>query len=382
MAEDMEIFAKFSARGYENPKLMTLALDHPSAYRVWTWAIMYAVRNLTDGFVPMIVAKATLVAKKKDLQILEESGFFDPVDGGWMIHDFLEAQGRSRADVEEARAKRAEAARKAAEARWGKQSEDADPEPAAPVEPHATGNATAMRPACDAQCDAQCDADAILCTDTDTDTDTDNILPQTPSVPEGAEDDEEIIKTNLTSVPRSISYEQAQSIVERVRGFYPELKFRGRSYPQLLVQCSAAIVRTAGDVPDVAAWFVDRCRAYVDAQSSPQYVTDFATYVKGGGRADRRPYYEIDWGSVPKPKSPEDEKRERERERNLRDIDYICSHWRDEECQRAALTLSDAQQAAARAKYPDEWHKVWRRGQELADNERRLAAESLWREAS
>lgn len=71
MADDMEIYAKFSARGYENPKLMELALNHPNAYRVWTWAIMYSVRNLTDGFVAEIVAKNTLFAKKKDLEILE-----------------------------------------------------------------------------------------------------------------------------------------------------------------------------------------------------------------------------------------------------------------------------------------------------------------------
>ncbi|MBT1161255.1 HNH endonuclease signature motif containing protein [Bifidobacterium sp. SO1] len=101
MADDMEIFAKFSARGYENPKLMTLALDHPSAYRVWTWAIMYAVRNLTDGFVPTSVAATTLAAKKRDLTVLEKSRFFEPVPGGWLIHDFHECQAdRTRSELE------------------------------------------------------------------------------------------------------------------------------------------------------------------------------------------------------------------------------------------------------------------------------------------
>lgn len=168
MPNDMEIFAKFSASGYENPKLMTLALNHPSAYRVWTWAIMYSVRNLSDGFIPEIIAKTTLAARKKDLETLESSGFFEPVDDGWMIHDFLESQGRSRADVEGAKAQKVEKARKAAEARWGKTGEGDATSNARAIQARclddATGNAQAMQ--------ARCSSDAKRCPDTDTDTDT------------------------------------------------------------------------------------------------------------------------------------------------------------------------------------------------------------------
>lgn len=117
MVDDMRIYAKFGASLYENPKVLTLALDHPTAYRVWTFAICYAVRNLTDGFVPSVIAGTSLAASADDIEQLEDAGFFEPdeLNGipGWRIHDYLESQGRSRADVEDAKSKRAEAARRA-----------------------------------------------------------------------------------------------------------------------------------------------------------------------------------------------------------------------------------------------------------------------------
>ena len=117
-----------------------------------------------------------------------------------------------------------------------------------------------------------------------------------------------------------------------------------------------------------------RCRAYVDAQSGPRYVVDFAVYLKGGGRGDRKPYWQADWESMPREPTDAEARAATERERNLRDVDYLCSHWRDEECQRAALALSDKQQALARSKWPDEWYKLWRRGEQLREREQREKA--------
>lgn len=274
MANDMEIYAKFSARGYENPKLMSLALKHATAYRVWTWAIMYAVRNLTDGFIPRIVAETTLAARKKDLEILESSGFFEPVDDGWMIHDFLEAQGRSRADVEDARARKAENARKAAEARWSKP----------PVE-DAQADADAMQPACDPQCDShatrmhdacdpQCDGDAERCPDTDTDTDTSNILsPPTPSRPDFDE---------LTS---------------RLEAVWPTNRFDGRTggtRMQLEIDWPK-ITRAAGDT-DPAAFLLAKAKAYVDATDA-KFVKTFSRFLGGE-------LYMRNWVREEKPAAP------------------------------------------------------------------------------
>ena len=263
MANDMEIFAKFSASGYENPKLMELALKFPSAYRVWTWAIMYSVRNLTDGFIPSIIASTTLAARKKDLAVLEELRFFEPVDGGWIIHDFLEAQGRSRADVEANRSKKVENARKAAEARWGKtQSSDV------------SSNANDMQDACATQCDSdaprmqdgmrqQCDSDAERCPDTDTDTDTDIIYsPPTPSRAVATKPD-------------------VERVMREVAGFYPSNRFDGAkgSVRFDLEAQWPKIVKASGGAADAESWFIERARAYVAAQDDERYVKKFSRFL-------------------------------------------------------------------------------------------------------
>lgn len=281
MANDMEIFAKFSASGYENPKLMALALKHPSAYRVWTWAIMFAVRNLTDGFVPEIIATTTLAAKKKDLKILEELGFFEPCEDGWLIHDFLEAQGRSRADVEKAKAETSEKRRKAAEARWNKQSSsDATPMHGA-MQVQCTLDASAMQ----VQCTEECTSDAKSCTDTDTDTDTDTFTPPTPSRPD------------------------FDALTESIGAFYPANRWDGkasRTRFELEAQWPK-IVKAAGNASDAGAWFVARTRAYVEA-TEPQYVKRFSGYLGAE-------YYATPW--KPKPASPPASKQMRNRAHNF-----------------------------------------------------------------
>lgn len=271
--EDMEIFAKFSARGYENPKLMDLALNHPSAYRVWTWAIMYSVRNLTDGFIAEPVAKVTLAARKKDLETLEQSRFFERVDGGWMVHDFLKAQGRSRADVEKDKAEMSEKRRKAAEARWAKQpTPDATPMHDA-MQEQCTPDASAMQ----VQCTDACKPDAKSCTDTDIDNRlqiTDSYTPPTPSRPD------------------------FDGIVKRIGEFYPPHRWDGAS-SRVRFDLEAQwpkVVRTAGNVPDVADWFVNRTRAYVDSTEA-QYVKKFSGYLGAE-------YYATPW-EKPKPKPVE-----------------------------------------------------------------------------
>lgn len=269
MADDMEIYAKFSARGYENPKLMELALNHPNAYRVWTWAIMYSVRNLTDGFVAEIVAKNTLFAKKKDLEILENLGFFEPNtmgtgDGisylkGWFIHDFLDAQGRSRADVEELKAKKAEAGRQGGIASGKARAKQTGSKGEAP--------ASDVLQAPVKQTESK--------TKPDTDTDTDSnllITPLTPSKPDLA------------------------GLLDSLERLYPTNRFDGKTSQarmQLEIEWPK-IVKAAGEA-DPREFLEAKTRAYVGA-TEERFVKTFSRFIGGE-------LYARNW-EKPKPETP------------------------------------------------------------------------------
>ncbi|OZG57836.1 hypothetical protein BTIS_1077 [Bifidobacterium tissieri] len=378
---NMETFAKISTRLWQNEKVRTLAMEHPSAFAVWTFAISYCAGELNDGELSRFHLKCLLGASDEDIDALIDAHLLDKHENGTLwLHDFVEAQGRSRADVEAAKERKAEAGRQggkaSGESRYAKQPASKPKQPrsiseAEPKQPRSISEAEPKQPRSKTKPD----------TDTDTDTDTDKnssneefSLPQTPSV-EGAGEEEqetEAIREN-TADDHAISFEQAQEIVRRVREFYPAVKFRGRSYEPGIILQSDAILRVAGSQPDIVDWFVARCRAYVEHQSEPRYVTEFATYVRGGGPSGKRPYWEIDWASQPMPVDPRQEAEAKRHERNMRDVDYLCRHWRDEECQLAALELPEKAQALARARYPDEWYKLWRRGTKLKEREKQAA---------
>lgn len=111
MANEMETFAKFSAKLYLNDKIQEFAQCYPRAAWLWVNAIIYAVDRKTDGMVSAFAATRYLAAAPDDLEALEAAGLFEPVEGGWMIHDFLKSQV-SVEEQDELKAKRAEAGRK------------------------------------------------------------------------------------------------------------------------------------------------------------------------------------------------------------------------------------------------------------------------------
>ena len=110
MGNEMETFAKFSAKLYLNDKVQEFAQCHPRAAWLWVNAIIYAVDRRTDGVVSAFAAKRHLAADPEDLEALVDAGLFEPVEGGWIIHDFLKSQV-SVEDQDSLKAKRAEAGR-------------------------------------------------------------------------------------------------------------------------------------------------------------------------------------------------------------------------------------------------------------------------------
>lgn len=123
MTNDMDTFAKISAKLYLNDKLQEFATSNPRAAWLWLNMITYAVDRKTDGFVSDFAAKRHLAAERDDLEALHGARLLDPADGGWRIHDFLESQV-STEEQDAIKAKRSAAGRKGMAKRWsGKSAE-------------------------------------------------------------------------------------------------------------------------------------------------------------------------------------------------------------------------------------------------------------------
>lgn len=337
--QDMETFAKLSTRLWQNEKVRVFAMEHPSAFSVWTFAISYCAGELNDGELSRFHLKCLLGASDEDIDALIDAHLLDEhEDGTLWLHDFVATQGRSRADVEEAKAKKAEAGRKGGAAS-GK-SRNVKQDSSKTKQTRSTNEADVKQDSSKTKPD----------TDTDTDTDTDKnssneefSLPQTPSQAEGA----------------------AESADE--------------DYPIEFEQFWTTYPRKAGKRKAYAAWRKARRKTnnvYLLAKASlyaadpnrePGYTLTPANWLDGEH-----------WGDDPLPAKPTpgEPSPEAEHQRRLRDVGYLCAHVDDEECQRAALALSEQQQALARSKWPDEWYRLWRRAETLRDHEERERMEA------
>ena len=368
-------YARLSNNFWQDKDILKLRRKNPSAALLYVMVISWCSDHASDGGIDEDELLYVLNASDEDVSDLVASGLLlepsEATEGRYIIRNYLKYQN-SAEQIKQTKEKERDKKRRQ---RGTKRDNSSVP----PMSPNVTENVPDVSPRDNSSVPPMSFNQEPI-TNNQEGFSNENPLPQTPSQAEGAgEEDswrEDNLKANLGEEPRAISYEQAKSIVEQVRGFYPASKMRGRSYERTLVLESAPIVKAAGAAPDIVAWFVNRCREYVARQSEPRYVTDFGIYVAGGGKADKRPYWEVDWANEPMPKSPEEEKAEAEHERRLRDVDWLCSHVDDEECQRAALALSENQQALARSKWPDEWYRLWRRAENLRDREERERMEA------
>lgn len=91
-----------------------------NAYRLAWDAIAYSREKLTDGFISSGVLAQVSPAKhpKNAIAVLVERGLWEPVDGGWTIHDYPDWQD-TKADVEAYLRAKSAAGAKGAKARWG-----------------------------------------------------------------------------------------------------------------------------------------------------------------------------------------------------------------------------------------------------------------------
>lgn len=82
----------------DHPKVVGLS---PGAFRLYVTALCYSARHNTDGRVAKTVL-AALRGSRRDARALERASLWEPVPGGWLIHDYLE-YNRSASDVANAR---------------------------------------------------------------------------------------------------------------------------------------------------------------------------------------------------------------------------------------------------------------------------------------
>lgn len=83
---------------YLNRKVRRLRRTMPSAIGAYAIMLSYCGDNLTDGYVDEDTAEFVLDITVQELDALQQAGLIESVDGGYVIHDYLE-HNRSRQQV-------------------------------------------------------------------------------------------------------------------------------------------------------------------------------------------------------------------------------------------------------------------------------------------
>jgi len=83
---------------YLNRKVRRLRRTMPSAIGAFVIMLSYCGDNLTDGYVDVDTAEYVLDVTGRELDALTDAGLLEPVDGGYLVHDYL-THNRSREQV-------------------------------------------------------------------------------------------------------------------------------------------------------------------------------------------------------------------------------------------------------------------------------------------
>lgn len=83
---------------YLNRKVRRLRRTMPSAIGAYALMLSYCGDNLTDGYVDADTAEFVLDISEQELDALQQAGLVESVEGGYVVHDYLE-HNRSRQQV-------------------------------------------------------------------------------------------------------------------------------------------------------------------------------------------------------------------------------------------------------------------------------------------
>lgn len=317
-------YGKLSNGFHANTKVKKLRRVCPTALGVYCMAISYCSDVLNDGVMSEDDVLYQLDATEEELAALVKVGLFDRLDdGSYRIHDYLTYQS-SRQQVEE----------KAADARDRKRRQR-DNTTVTSESQRDNANVTSM---------SRCD--------------------NTNVTPESRED-----SLTKNQEPRTKESSNEDSL--------PQTPSRGPSesddeYPLAFEQFWATYPRKEGKRKALAAWrrarrktghetLIAKAAQYqADPNREPGYTLTPANWLDG------EHWLDDPLPAKPRPGQPDPEA---EKAARLRDVDWLCTHVDDPEAQDAALLLPEKAQALARARYPDEWYRLWRRGTRRAERE-------------
>lgn len=81
-------WVRFDDRMFGNEKLIECG---GNSFKLWAFSVSFANNQQTDGFIKRSVLRV-LGGTKRSANELVKLGLWDEVDGGWMIHDYLDFQ--------------------------------------------------------------------------------------------------------------------------------------------------------------------------------------------------------------------------------------------------------------------------------------------------
>ncbi|WP_034535140.1 hypothetical protein [Bifidobacterium saguini] len=427
-------YAKLSNGLWLNDKVNDLIDANPHAFAIWTLAISYCSDELNDGVLTMRALRR-LGAEKADLLDLVEFGLLDELENGrYAIHDYLEHQN-SRDEVESARDNARDRKRRQ-RAKENVTHDDVTPnvtrdndvthDDVTPnvtrdndvthddVTPNVTRDNDVthddVTPNVTRDNDVTHD-DVTPNVTRDNDVTHDDVTPNvtrdndvthddvTPNVTRDNDVTHDDVTPNVTRdndvthddvtpgvTPKFLGLNQNQN--QNQEDFsneksLPQTPSRGpgetpdEDYPLEFEQFWATYPRHEGKRDAYRAWrkarrktnntlLIAKASLYAaDPNREPGYTKTPANWLNGECWLDDR------LPAKPKPGQPDPEA---ERAKRLRDVDWLCTHVDDVEAQDAALELGEQQQAMARARYPDAWYRLYRRGQKRRERREREKA--------
>lgn len=114
-------WAKIDDGFHAHPKARKAWRAHPRALGMHLLALSYcAMQLLDDGVVDEAFVEEKIPQDRERRAVIDalvDAGLWDRVDGGWLIHDWLE-YNPSRAEVEARRRERSESGKRGADKRW------------------------------------------------------------------------------------------------------------------------------------------------------------------------------------------------------------------------------------------------------------------------
>ena len=112
-------WARIDDKFLDNPKVRKAGKE---ATYLYVSGLVYSSNQLTEGFISdealgLVAYKGFIKNELTHAAVLVECGLWDKIEGGYQIHDYLE-YNPTKEQIEEARAKKAVAGSKGAQARW------------------------------------------------------------------------------------------------------------------------------------------------------------------------------------------------------------------------------------------------------------------------